>query len=1283
MASFQITPPEPFSFATPNDWPSWKKRFLRFRTASGLDAKPEAGQVDALVYLMGPQAEEIFNTFKLEPAEQKKFEVALNQYEAYFIPRRNIIYERAKFNTRTQQEGESVEDFVTALHTLSTTCNYGDLREDLIRDRLVVGLQDHKVSRALQLDPDLNLQKALLVARQHETVNQQQEELHGLRDEQVSLVQGKRRAANFKKKAPSNPSGGDSSRQCGWCGKELHNRASCPAKEAFCRKCGKKGHFEAVCRSSRNVRNVDNVDEEAGFLGVASHSVVSKWEIPVLLESSNVIFKIDTGADETVIPEELFVRVCPKTKLQPARRRLQGPDGKPLAISGMATLSMTFAGSTSREEVYVLRGLRTPLLGKPAIEKLSVLAQVDSVKTLNPLSEFAQVFQGLGTFEEEYDLKLKSEAKPFALTSPRRVPLPLFQKTRQELERMQALGVISPVTEPTTWCAPMVVVPKTSGAVRICVDFTELNRYVRREWHPIPAVEYTIGMLRGASTFSKLDANSGFWQIPLSEKSKEYTTFITPFGRFYFNRLPFGVSSAPEHFQRRMGQVLSGMEGVVCHMDDVLIWGATQAQHDERLRAVLKRVQTAGITLNREKCEFNVTEISFLGHKIGCNEVRPDKQKLAAVTEMRHPTSKTELRRMMGMATYLARFVPRMAEVLQPLSSMISSRQEFVWGPAQEEAFQNWKTLLSSDPVLGIYDPNRETVVSADASSYGLGAVLRQKQDKGQFKVISYASRTLTDTERRYAQIEKEGLALVWASEKFRDYLLGTQFCLETDHKPLVSLFGSKGIDELTPRLQRMRMRLMRYTYDIVYVPGRDLTVADTLSRSPLQKAESTELEDDVQGYLHWVASSIPVTAPSLQQIAEEQKRDPVCQALVKLCAKGWPSRRDVGLSLKSYWEERQNIAVNNDVLMCGSRIVIPSTLRQPVLEIVHEGHFGIEKCRGRAKSSVWWPSIDADIERLVKNCHSCLKQSTNRKMPLQQTEFPDRPWQRIAIDLFFLGGKWWVVMTDYFSRYPELAPLSSLSSSAVINHCKSIFARHGIPEVVVSDNGPQFSRALGAEFSRFAREYNFRHVTSSPHYHQSNGMAESAVKIIKGSLKKTGDAYKTLLSYRTSPLKNGFSPAELLMGRRLRTALPTSSESLQPRTPDLRKLAAFEKTQRCRQKKDYDRRHGVRDLSELSDGTEVWIIDLQRKGIVQGRPAEPRSYWVETDESSVRRNRTHLIPLPATTSENRSETVQVAPESAETSSDQRTVAPQCNDTSHTHTRSGRCVVPPARFQAS
>ncbi|XP_072143625.1 uncharacterized protein [Dermacentor andersoni] len=232
---------------------------------------------------------------------------------------------------------------------------------------------------------------------------------------------------------------------------------------------------------------------------------------------------------------------------------------------------------------------------------------------------------------------------------------------------------------------------------------------------------------------------------------------------------------------------------------------------------------------------------------------------------MPHLTSKTELRRVMGMANYLARFVPRMAEVLQPLSSMMSSRQDFVWGPAQEATFKKWKTLLSSDPVLVIYDSNMETVVTADASSYGLGAVLRQRQKVGQ--------------------------------------------------------------------------------------PG--LTVTDALSRSPLPQTESLELEDGIQGYLRSVASSVPVTAPSLQLIAQEQEQDPVCQALINLCTKGWPSRRDVGFGLKPYWNERQSIALVENLLMCGSQIVIPWTLRQPVLKIIHEGHFGIEKCRARSESSV------------------------------------------------------------------------------------------------------------------------------------------------------------------------------------------------------------------------------------------------------------------------------------------------------------------------------------------
>lgn len=1291
MASFQIPPPEPFAFATPNDWPTWKKRFIRYRTASGLHEKPEGNQVDALVYLMGTQAEEVFNTFKLSDAEKKKFNVVLSKFDAYFIPRRNIIFERALFNTRIQQDGESVEDFVTALHALADTCNYGVLREELIRDRLVVGLRDRRVSEKLQLDADLDLLKALTVARQHETVRQQQAEMHNGQANKITIdnVRAGKNQPSSKNK-PGKSAAGTSSPppsafakaasgkmqtgSCGWCGRERHPKTQCPAKDATCRKCSKKGHFANACRGLPAIRTVQK--EEPGFLGLASHGEPSKWDVPVVVNDTEVLFKVDTGADETVLPEVLFQSLFKEVKLKPARRPLDGPNGKPLIVVGMVQLKMTFKGRESFEDVYILRTLKSPLLGKPAIEKLDVLAElaakVGAIEKGNIESEYPNLFRGLGTLKGEYDVKLKPDAKPFALTSPRRVPLPLYEKTKQELLRMQTEGVISPVAVPTSWCAPMVVVPKASGALRICVDFTELNKYILREWHPIPAVEHTLGMLQGAKLFSKIDANSGFWQIPISENSKLLTTFITPFGRFCFNRLPFGISSAPEHFQRRMAQILEGLDGVVCHMDDVLIWGSTRQQHDERLRDVMSRLSTAGVTLNMEKCQFSKTRISFLGHVLENNEVRPDREKLRAVAEMPNPTSKKELRRVMGMATYLARFVPNMAELLRPLSSMMSSKQDFVWESPQEDAFKRWKTLLSSDPVLGVYDPNKETVVTADASSYGLGAVLRQKQKNGQFKVIAYASRVLTDTERRYAQIEKEGLALVWACEKFRDFLVGSSFCLETDHKPLVSIFGSKALDDLTPRLQRMRMRLMRYTYDISYVPGKDLTAADALSRSPVRQAETTELAEEIQGFVEHVTSSLPVTHPSLKQIAAEQKVDLECQRVTKLCASGWPSRRDVGADLKEYWAHKDDIAMGKDILMCGSRIVIPRQFRESVLNQLHEGHFGIEKCRARARGSVWWPHIDTDIENLVKKCHTCLKHSRNKKMPLQPTEFPERPWQRVGMDLFFLNGQWWLIVVDYYSRYPELVRLSSLTGAAVVNHCKSLFARHGIPEVVVSDNGPQFSKTCHSEFAKFAQQYNFSHVTSSPHYPQSNGLAEAAVKIIKGSLDKSKDPYETLLAYRTSPLKNGYSPSELLMGRRLRTTLPVPAESLHPRTPDNQQLRVFESESRRKQKQDFDRHHGVRDLPLLDDDTDVWLVDLQRQGVVSGQADEPRSYWVQTNGESVRRNRTHLVALPKRSSPN--------VEGTQDCSASTEVHASCQDQTHTHTKSGRCVRPPQRF---
>ena len=328
--------------------------------------------------------------------------------------------------------------------------------------------------------------------------------------------------------------------------------------------------------------------------------------------------------------------------------------------------------------------------------------------------------------EGEYTIVLRPGAKPFSLSTPRRISLPLMPKVREELTRMEQQGVISKVEEPTACCAPMVVVPKSSGRVRICTDLTELNRSVMREKHPLPSVEHTLGQLAGAKIFSKLDANAGFWQIPLSEESSLLTTFITPFGRYCYNRLCFGISSAPEHFQKRMSRILEGLEGVVCQMDDVLIWGATQSEHDERLRKTLTRLQEAGVTLN-DKCDFSKSRIKFLGQLIDATGVSADPDKVGAVKAMAEPSNVSEVRRFLGMTNHLGKFLPHLAEKTRPLRDLLRKSNMWAWGPQQQQAFEQIKAELTTPPGLALYDQNADTLVSADSSSYGMGAVLLQR----------------------------------------------------------------------------------------------------------------------------------------------------------------------------------------------------------------------------------------------------------------------------------------------------------------------------------------------------------------------------------------------------------------------------------------------------------------------------------------------------------------------------------------------------------------------------
>ena len=383
-------------------------------------------------------------------------------------------------------------------------------------------------------------------------------------------------------------------------------------------------------------------------------------------------------------------------------------------------------------------------------------------------------------------------------------------------------------------------------------------------------------------------------------------------------------------------------------MDDVLTFGSNREEHDTQLVAVLPRLEKAGATLNKEKCEFRKQSIKFLGHIIDQDGIRADPEKTSAISNMEQPQFVSDLRRFKGIVNQLGKFSAQIAEISQPLREQLSNKRAWVWGPEQERSFLAIKQELAKPNVLMmIYNPQAKTVY-ADASSFRIGAVLLQLVGQ-RWKPVTYASRPLSDTEKRYTQIEKEALAATWACDKFSTYVLRRPFLLESHHKLLIPLLNTKSLDDLPPRILRFRLRLAKYEYVAHHAPGKLLYTADAHSQASTQEGSGEELREEVEAFVDFIAMpSLPVTAQRLQVYRKAQMEDPECSKVRKYCKTVWPGKGSIESSLKPYWEVRGLLTLCDDILLYNSSIVMPLSLRRETMSRIHEGHQGVERCRMR-----------------------------------------------------------------------------------------------------------------------------------------------------------------------------------------------------------------------------------------------------------------------------------------------------------------------------------------------
>lgn len=1137
-------------FNSSDEWLIYEERLKQYFTAYGIaDTKHAA-------ILLTVLANDVYKLlrgmcFPKKPTEFSFAELCKTIGD-HFASQVCVFRERAKFYDANQLEHESVVDWLSRLKQLTIYCDFDSILEKVLRDKFVTGLAKGPIlDKALELEASASLADCVkMVLKKEASIKMQFEEVH-----KISKAHGQygKSKTNFR---PSGKQGVNSDAKCFACAETSHSFKKCKYRQYTCKICKKKGHIAAACKNSDSMHYLEPENEEHIFN--LNCDVENEFVLKAFVNNKPVSFQLDTGSAVTVFSDKFYKHSFGNVDLKQSHTVLKGYAGEIIRPSGHINVNMQIGDIQHRVNILVVPNGNRPLIGRDVIKKFKI--GVKQVHNLDKhqggdlhelLTEFDDLFSDdLGRYvHAKIKLNVKDgDIKPKFIKA-RTVPLAFRDKMDAELERLMNRGIITPIDH-SDWATPLVPIPKGDGSLRVCADYKiTVNPILEDVNYPLPLIDELFSALQGGVTFTKLDMKEAYTQFELDDETMRLLVWNTQKGLMRVNRLPYGTKPNTAIFQQHIEKTINGLKGVVVLTDDIAVTGKTRAEHMANLRAVFTRLKKDGFKLNRKKCQFFQDKVKYLGHIIDAEGLHMDPDKIRAIKEAPIPKDQTQVRAFVGMINYHARFLPNLSSILSPLFKLLKKDSKFTWDDSCTKAFEQAKQQMLSDEVLAHFNPAFPVKVTSDASSMGLGSCLLQQQPDGSTRPVAFASRTLTKAEQNYSCLDREALAIYFGVKKFSYYLLGRHFTLLTDHLPLVSICGSKkGIPPMAAgRLQRWNVFLSNYDFDIEYIKGSTNFTADCLSRLPTIDNE-TDTEEEPISYLNFINANFGPIIDS-KQIALESRRDPIISKVLDFVNKGWPNY-DKNIELKPYFAKSLELSTEREVLMWGYRVVIPTKLRQSILKELHSAHAGIVKMKSVARSYVWWPKIDNDIEKVANCCERCLKHRPEDKKsfvnPWPTTNFP---FQRIHVD--FLGpfhGSMYLVILDAYSKWPEVVKMQRITADQTISKVRECCARYGLPLTIVSDCGTQFTSGM---FQRFCVFNGIKHITTAPFHPASNGAAENSVKSFKNGVSKAVDDQantglnidtiisRYLLGYRSAVHSTtGETPYKRLFNREMRTRL-------------------------------------------------------------------------------------------------------------------------------------------------